>query len=104
MIKGNNESTLNIDDFIKLKNLKNKLKEYIVKIPFDEYFNIYYELLFEVVQPNISLDEKFTKNAVNQAIKKVSPFPRIYSEKHENYIKKEKWSREKNILFDIPEK
>ena len=40
----------------------------------DEYFKIYYELLFEVVQPNISLDDKFTKNAVNQAIKKVSVF------------------------------
>ena len=50
------------------------MKEYIVNSPFDEYFNTFYELLFEVVQPNISLDEKFTKNAVNQAIKKVSVF------------------------------
>ena len=74
LIKGNNESNSNIDDFIKLKNLKNKLNEYFVSSPFEEYFNIYYELLFEVVQPNISLDDKFTKNAVNQAIKKVSVF------------------------------
>ena len=56
LIKGNNESTSNIDDFIQLKNLKNKLNEYFVNSPFDGYFNIYYELLFEVVQPNISLD------------------------------------------------
>ncbi len=74
LIKGNNESTLNIDDFIQLKNLKNKLNEYFVNSPYDEYFKTYYELLFEVVQPNISLDDKFTKNAVNQAIKKVSVF------------------------------
>ena len=74
LIKGNNESTLNIDDFIKLKNLKNKLSQYFENSPFDGYFNIYYELLFEVVQPNITLDDKFTKNAVNQAIKKVSVF------------------------------
>ena len=74
LIKGNNESNSNIDDFIKLKNLKNKLNEYFVSSPFEEYFNIYYELLFEVVQPNITLDDKFTKNAINQAIKKVSVF------------------------------
>ena len=74
LIKGNKESTSNIDDFIKLDNLKSKLNEYFIYSPFDEYFNIYYELLFEVVQPNIKLDQKFTKNAVNQAIRKVSVF------------------------------
>jgi len=80
LIKGNNESNSNIDDFIKLKNLKNKLNEYFVSSPFEEYFNIYYELLFEVIQPNISLDQKFTKNAVNQAIKKVSIFRGLVQE------------------------
>ena len=74
LIKGNNESTLNFNDFIRLEDLKNKLNEYIVKSPFQEYLNIYYELLFEVVQPNISLDEKFTKNIIDQAIKKISVF------------------------------
>ena len=74
LIKGNSEFTSNIDDFIKLENLKNKLNDYFINTTFDEYFNIYYELLFEVVQPNISLDQKFTTNAVNQAIKKVSVF------------------------------
>ena len=74
LIKGNNESTLNFNDFITLEDLKNKLNEYIVKSPFQEYLNIYYELLFEVVQPNISLDKKFTKNIIDQAIKKISVF------------------------------
>lgn len=74
LIKGNNESTLNFNDFIRLEDLKNKLNEYIVNSPFQEYLNIYYELLFEVVQPNISLDEKFTKNIIDQAIKKISVF------------------------------
>ena len=74
LIKGNNESTLNFNDFIRLEDLKNKLNEYIVKSPFQEYLNIYYELLFEVVQPNISLDEKFTKNIIDQAINKISVF------------------------------
>ena len=74
LIKGNNESTLNFNDFIRLEDLKNKLNEYIVKSPFQEYLNIYYELLFEVVQPNISLDKKFTKNIIDQAIKKISVF------------------------------
>ena len=74
LIKGNNESTLNFNDFIRLENLKNKLNEYIIKSPFQEYLKIYYELLFEVVQPNISLDEKFTKNIIDQAIKKISVF------------------------------
>ena len=58
LIKGKNEFTLNIDDFIRLENLKDKLSEYIIKSPFQEYSNSYYKLLFEIVQPNISIDEK----------------------------------------------
>ena len=65
---------MNIDDFIRLENLKDKLSEYIIESPFQEYSNSYYQLLFEIVQPNISIDEKFTNNSLNEALKKVSVY------------------------------
>ena len=65
---------MNIDDFIRLENLKDKLSEYIIESPFQEYSDSYYQLLFEIVQPNISIDEKFTNNALNEALKKVSVY------------------------------
>lgn len=74
LIKGKNEFSLNIDDFIRLENLKDKLSEYIIESPFQEYSDSYYQLLFEIVQPNISIDEKFTNNALNEALKKVSVY------------------------------
>ena len=74
LIKGKNEFTLNIDDFIRVENLKDKLSEYFIESPFQEYSNSYYQLLFEIVQPNISIDEKFTNNALSEALKKVSVY------------------------------
>jgi len=74
LIKGKNEFSLNIDDFIRLENLKDKLNEYIIESQFQKYSNSYYQLLFEIVQPNISIDEKFTNNALNEALKKVSVY------------------------------
>lgn len=74
LIKGNSEFTVNIEDFIRLEVLRDEMGKLITQSSYQEYFDVFYQLFFEVVQPNVSLDEKFTKNALDEAVKKVSVY------------------------------
>ena len=74
LIKGNSEFTVNIEDFIRLEVLRDEMGKLITQSSYQEYFDVFYQLFFEAVQPNVSLDEKFTKNALDEAVKKVSVY------------------------------
>lgn len=72
LIQGNNESTVDRNEFVKIEELRQKLEILIQDTEFQDYLDQFYKLFFEVVQPNISLDEKFTNNALNESLDDIS--------------------------------
>jgi len=72
LIQGNNESTVDRNEFVKIEKLRQKLEILIQDTEFQDYLDQFYKLFFEVVQPNISLDEKFTNNALNESLDDIS--------------------------------
>jgi len=72
LIQGNNESTIDRNEFVKIEELRQKLEILIQDTEFQDYLDQFYKLFFEVVQPNISLDEKFTNNALNESLDDIS--------------------------------
>ena len=72
LIQGNNESTVDRNEFVKIEELRQKLEILTQNTEFQDYLDQFYKLFFEVVQPNISLDEKFTNNALNESLDDIS--------------------------------
>lgn len=80
LIKGNSESTVDKVQFIRIENLKQKVGELTQKSEFKDFINQYYNLFFEIIQPNILLDEKFTTNALNEALSNISLYRDLIQE------------------------
>ena len=80
LIKGNVESTIDKDQFVKIETLQESIDYLLNKTSFANYRTPYYKLFFEIVLPNISLDEKFTSNAINQSLSDISPYRGLIQE------------------------
>ena len=80
LIKGNSESTVDKVQFIRIENLKQKVGELAQKSEFKDFINQYYNLFFEIIQPNILLDEKFTTNALNESLSNISIYRDLIQE------------------------
>lgn len=74
LIEGNFESTVDKDQFVKIETLQESIDNQINNTAFALHNTDYYKLFFEIVQPNISLDEKFTSNAINKSLGDISPY------------------------------
>jgi putative nucleotidyltransferase with HDIG domain len=74
LIEGNFESTVDKDQFVKIETLQESIDNQINNTAFALHNTNYYKLFFEIVQPNISLDEKFTSNAINKSLGDISPY------------------------------
>ena len=72
LIQGNNESTLEKNELVKIEMLRQKIETLSKNSDFESYIDQYYKLFFEIVQPNISIDEKFTNNALNESLDDIS--------------------------------
>ena len=72
LIKGNVEYTIDKTAFVKIDEIQQKVEEIVLKTEFKSSANQFYNLLFEILQPNISLDEKFTNNALNKSLNDIS--------------------------------
>ena len=70
LIKGNIESTVDKDQFVRIETLQESIGQRLEKTAYSNYSSPYYKLFFEIVEPNIVLDEKFTSNAINQTTKR----------------------------------
>lgn len=80
LIKGNVESTIDKDQFVKIETLQESIDYLLNKTAFANYRTPFYKLFFEIVLPNISLDEKFTSNAINQSLSDISPYRGLIKE------------------------
>ena len=72
LIKQNQESTFTVDQFSRIEDLRSKVISMAIDSLYKASIDQYYNLFFEIVQPNISLDEKFTNNSLASALGDVS--------------------------------
>lgn len=72
LIKQNQESTVTVDQFSRIEDLRSKVVSMAIDSLYNASVDQYYNLFFEIVQPNITLDEKFTKNSLASALRDVS--------------------------------
>ena len=80
LIKGNFESTIGLVEFVTIENLKQKIDSLVQDTPYSEYTTQFYNLFFEIVQPNIDFDEKFTTNVLNESLGGISPYRGLIQE------------------------
>ena len=74
LIEGNFESTVDKDQFVKIETLQESIENQLNNTTFTIHNTQYYKLFFEIILPNISLDEKFTSNAINKSLGDISPY------------------------------
>ncbi len=72
LIKQNQESTVTVDQFSRIEDLRSKVVSMAIDSLYIASVDQYYNLFFEIIQPNISLDEKFTNNSLASALGDVS--------------------------------
>ena len=80
LIKGNVESTVEKDQFVTIEALQQSVDQFLKKTAYPNYSTPYYKLFFEIVQPNIALDEKFTSNALDESLSAISPYRGLIQE------------------------
>ena len=80
LIKGNFESTIGLVEFVTIENLKQKIDNLVQDTPYSDYTTQFYNLFFEIVQPNIDFDEKFTTNVLNESLGGISPYRGLIQE------------------------
>ena len=80
LIKGNFESTVDMVEFVSIENLKQKIDNLVQYTPYSEYTTQFYNLFFEIVQPNIALDDKFTDNVLKESLDGISPYRGLIQE------------------------
>ncbi len=80
LIEGNFESTVDKNQFLKIESLRESIDKLHSNVSFAHHNTHYYKLFFEIVLPNISLDEKFTFNAINKSLGDISPYRGLIKE------------------------
>ena len=80
LIKGNFESTVDMVEFVSIENLKQKIDYLIQNTAYPDYSTQFYNLFFEIVQPNIALDDKFTDNVLKESLDGISPYRGLIQE------------------------
>ena len=73
LIRNTEEISLSIDQFFELKNLNDFVLEETNTASLNDYKDQYYNLLFDLIQPNISIDEDFTNQALKESLSFISP-------------------------------
>ena len=72
--KGNVESTVDQDQFIKIETLQESVDQLLKKTAYPNYSVAYYKLFLKLFCPTLPWMKKFTSNAVNQSLGDISPY------------------------------
>jgi putative nucleotidyltransferase with HDIG domain len=72
LIEGNTETALNIDQFFRLDDLFNRLSDDLKQKEWSGYLNVFYNLFFELITPNVGVDLTFYENAKQEALQNLS--------------------------------
>lgn len=72
VIDNNNQITeLSTTNILSLQKLKEAVKNYFGQPPYNEYEKEYYDLLFDVLTPNLTIDQNFTQKNLHQNLKEI---------------------------------
>ena len=72
LIQENIEYPLSIEQLFKSDILFERLTQWFEGSNYEDYFNVFNDLLFELITPNVSLDTVFYQDAVNEALQNIS--------------------------------
>ncbi len=73
LIKNTEEASLSLDQFFIIENLNDFIIDKTKASNLNIYSNQFYSLLFDLIQPNVFLDENFTKKALKESLDVISP-------------------------------
>ncbi len=85
IIRNTQEISLSIDQFFRLKNLDKFVLAETKNASLTEFNTIFYNLLFDLIKPNLFLDQDFTEQSLQKALNNISP-TRDYIKKGELLI------------------
>ncbi len=74
LIRDNKEETIDVSDFFKIEELKKWLNDTIKDALYVKYLDSFYDLLFDIVQPNILFEKDFTDNLLQSSLSNISPY------------------------------
>ena len=72
LIQKNIEYPLSIEQLFKSDILFERLTQWFEGSNYEDYFNVFNDLFFELITPNVSLDTVFYQDAVNEALQNIS--------------------------------
>ncbi|MEK9614162.1 MAG: hypothetical protein VW080_09605, partial [Flavobacteriaceae bacterium] len=72
LIEGNTETALQLDQFFRLDDLFNRLSGDLKRKEWSGYLNVFYNLFFELITPNVEVDLIFYENAKKEALQNLS--------------------------------
>ena len=72
LIQENIEYPLSIEQLFKSDILFERLTQWFEGSYYEDYFNVFNDLFFELITPNVSLDTVFYQDAVNEALQNIS--------------------------------
>lgn len=72
-IIGNNKELREVsaDKILNLNNLHSEINKYFGKTPYEEYKKKYYDLFFDILQPDITIDQNFTQKTLEENLKEI---------------------------------
>ena len=72
IIRNNSEIQVNIDEIFNIKDLSDFLNENLKFTDLENYKNSFFNLLFEIVSPNLIKNENFTLQSLNESLSSLS--------------------------------
>ncbi len=73
LIRNTEEISLSFDQLFRLENLNEYIYSIVLNSKFIKYEDQFYSLYFEIVQPNVFLDQEFTNQSIEKSLSLISP-------------------------------
>jgi len=73
LMQDNVERNVSYNSFIKLNNLQSYIKTFVERQVLENYETQLYNLFFEIIEPNVEVNQQFTNSVVNDELNSISP-------------------------------
>ncbi|ATA68723.1 phosphohydrolase [Capnocytophaga cynodegmi] len=68
---GNEFYEVSLNNILKLNELSSEIAKYFSDAPYNKYKKNYYDLFFEILQPDITIEQNFTKKTLEESLKEI---------------------------------
>ncbi|MDG2396686.1 MAG: HDIG domain-containing protein [Flavobacteriaceae bacterium] len=73
IIRKNSEEELDINELFNINNLSSFIDKKLLTFSFEDPNKKYYNLFFDIISPNLTLNKNFTEKSLNELLLKISP-------------------------------